>query len=240
MRVLLGSGGYRTDQRIRDFRARLTAHLGGIQRVLFIPYALKDHDGYVNILNERGLNADYELVGIHRCSDPRAAVREAEAIYVGGGNTFRLTSALYELDLLEPIRERVRSGVPYVGVSAGSNVACPTMMTTNDMPIVQPKSFVALGLVPFQINAHYYNGQNWVRQGDTFTEHYGETRDDRIREFHEMNSTPVVGLFEAGVLLCDGERVTLHDAPARIFRKGEPPIDVMPGAELSSYLGGNE
>ena len=236
MRILLGSGGYRTDERVRNFRARLTAHLGSIRRVLFIPYALSDHDGHVKTLTERGLSADYELVGIHRCPDPRTAILEAEAIYVGGGNTFRLLHALYELNLLDPIRERVRAGVPYVGVSAGSNVACPTMMTTNDMPIVQPKSFAALGLVPFQINAHYYSGQNWVKHGDTLTEHFGETRDDRLREFHEMNRTPVVGLYEAGVLLCDGTNVTLHDAPARIFRKGEPPIDVTPGTELSRYL----
>lgn len=236
MRILLGSGGFRTEERINNLRARLAAHLGSIRRVLFIPYALADHDGYVRILTERGLNAGYELVGIHRWTDPRQAIREAEAVYVGGGNTFRLLHTLYELNLLEPIRERVRAGMPYVGVSAGSNVACPTMMTTNDMPIVQPRSFTALGLVPFQINAHYYSGQNWVKHGESFTEHFGETRDDRLREFHEMNNTPVVGLYEGGIMLCDGAQVMLHDAPARIFRKGEAPIDATPGMELSRYL----
>jgi dipeptidase E len=238
MRILLGSGGFRTDDRVRNLRAHLRSHLGSIQRILFIPYALADHEKYAQTMIERGLNADYELIGIHRCADPVAAVQAAEAIYVGGGNTFRLLTALYQQGLLEPIRERVAAGVPYVGVSAGSNVACPTIMTTNDMPIVQPPTFKALGLVPFQINAHYYAGHNWIKAGDTLIEHFGETRDDRLREFHEMNDTPVVGLYEAGVLVCDGATVHLHDAPARLFRKGQEPIDVAPGAELMRYFGG--
>ncbi|MSQ95906.1 MAG: dipeptidase PepE [Gemmataceae bacterium] len=236
MRVLLGSGGFRTEERVRNLRAHLQAHLGGVKQVLFIPYALHDYDKYLQTMTERGLNACYELVGIHRCADPRAAVLSAQAIYIGGGNTFRLLNALYQHGLLDVIRERVHAGVPYVGISAGSNVACPTMMTTNDMPIVQPPSFKALGLVPFQINAHYYTGSNWVKDGETFIEHFSETRDDRLREFHEMNDTPVVGLHEAGVLLCDGTTVRLVDAPARVFRKGIPPTDVQPGAELMSIL----
>src|SRR5262249_675444 len=148
------------------------------------------------------------------------------AIYVGGGNTFRLIDALYRFDLLDIIRERVRAGVPYVGVSAGCNVACPTMMTTNDMPIVQPASFKALGLVPFQVNPHYYTGMNWVKtltpspspggrgeqsvgpvgeqreprgSHEEFIEHFGETRDERLNQFHEMNDTPIVGLWEGGI-----------------------------------------
>lgn len=244
MRILLGSGGYRTPERVANLRAHLVAHLGAIERVLFIPYALADHDKYVQMLNERGLNGGYEVIGIHRTPDPCRAIAEAEAIYVGGGNTFRLLHTLYQLDLLDRIRERVRAGVPYIGISAGTNVACPTIMTTNDMPIVQPPSFNALGLVPFQINPHYYSGSNWVRRpltpspspsegrGEEFVEHFGETRDDRIREFHEMNDTPVIGLWEAGVLLGDGTRFTLHDSPARIFRKGEPPTDVQPGGPV--------
>lgn len=229
MRILLGSGGFRTPERIARLCAHLHTHLGGAARVLFIPYALADHDKYVQTMIERGFNAGRELVGIHTRPDPRSAVLEAEALYIGGGNTFRLLNALYQNDLLDAIRARVHAGVPYVGISAGSNVACPTIMTTNDMPIVQPPSFAALGLVPFQINAHYYTGMNWVKHGEQLVEHFGETRDDRIREFHEINETPVVGLWEAGVLLCDGTTVTLHDAPARIFRKGQAPVDIEPG-----------
>lgn len=236
MRLLLGSGGFRTPERVANLRRHLVAHLGPIAKVLFIPYALADHDKYLQTMIERGLHADYELVGIHRCPNPRRAVEEADAIYIGGGNTFRLLDALYRFDLLDVIRARVRAGVPYVGVSAGSNVACPTIQTTNDMPIVQPPSFAALGLVPFQINAHYYTGANWVKHGETLIEHFGETRDDRLREFHEMNDTPVVGLWEAGVLLCDGASVMLHDAPARVFRKGQEPLDVEAGDELMRWI----
>jgi dipeptidase E len=199
---------------------------------------LHDHDKYVQTMIERGLNAGYELVGINRCADPSRAVEEAQAIFIGGGNTFRLLNALYQQDLLDPIRARVRAGVPYVGISAGANVASPTIMTTNDMPIVQPPSFNALGLVPFQVNAHYSSGANWVKHGEVFVEHFGETRDDRLREFHEMNDTPVIGLWEAGVLLCDGTAVKLHDAPARVFRKGRDALDVQPGSELHSFVTG--
>src|SRR5207247_798816 len=113
-------------ERIGNFQRHLRQHLGDISQVLFIPYALHEHDKYVEILTERGLNAGYELVGIHRCPDPLTAVRAAHAIYVGGGNTFRLLDALYRHHLLDAIRERVRAGIPYVGVSAGSNVAAPT------------------------------------------------------------------------------------------------------------------
>jgi len=237
MRILLGSGGFRTEDRLRNLRTRLIAHLGPIDTILFIPYALHDHDKYVQTMIERGVNAGYDLVGIHRCPDPRRAVEDAEAIFIGGGNTFRLLNALYQHDLLDAIRTRVRAGVPYVGISAGTNVACPTIMTTNDMPIVQPPSFNALGLVPFQVNAHYYTGVNWVKHGETFVEHFGETRDDRLREFHEMNDTPVIGLWEGGVLLCDDATVTLHDAPARVFRKGLDAMDIMPGAAIEFACG---
>jgi dipeptidase E len=236
MRILLGSGGYRTEERVANLRRRLIPHLGPIAKVLFIPYALHDHDKYLQVMTERGLNAGYELIGIHHCANPRDAVADAEAIYIGGGNTFRLLNALHRHNLLDPIRERVRAGIPYVGISAGSNIACPTIMTTNDMPIVEPPSFAALGLAPFQINAHYYSGANWVKNGETLIEHFGETRDDRLREFHETNDTPVVGLFEAGILLCDGRSVQLCDAPARIFRKGQEPIDVQPDADLAKWV----
>ena len=161
---------------------------------------------------------------------------EADGIFVGGGNTFRLLNALYRTNLLDPIRERVRDGMPYLGISAGCNVACPTIKTTNDMPIIQPPSLAALGLIPFQVNPHYYTGQNYVKHGDALVEHFSETRDDRLREFHEENDTPVVGLWEAGLLHCDDVRAILSGAPARVFRRGEAPIDVQPGTELTALM----
>jgi dipeptidase E len=236
MSILLGSGGFRTPERVAIWAEQMQSVLGNVRRVLFIPYALADHDGYVRVMTERGINAGYELVGIHRMPDPVGAVQEADAIFVGGGNTFRLLGQLYQLRLLEPIRERIRGGVPYLGISAGTNVACPTIRTTNDMPIVQPPSLDALGLVPFQVNAHYYTGSNYVRHGDQFVEHFGETRDDRLREFHEENETAVVGLWEGGILRIDGEKIELIGAPARIFRRGQPAVDIEAGRTLTPLL----
>jgi dipeptidase E len=127
MRVLLGSGGFRTPERVEALARQMRDLFGPARRLLFLPYALQDHDGYVTALREKGLHGGYELEGLHRQQDPRAAVLRAEGIYVGGGNTFRLLSELDRLGLLEPIRERVRAGVPYLGISAGTNVACPTL-----------------------------------------------------------------------------------------------------------------
>lgn len=236
MRLLLGSGGFRTPERIEFLVEHMQPHFGKARKLLFVPYALADHEAYVKMITERGLNGGYELDGIHRHSDPCAAVREAEGIYVGGGNTFRLVTTLHELGLMNAIRQRVREGMPYLGVSAGTNVTCPTLMTTNDMPIVQPPSFETLGLIPFQINPHYFSGQTHVKHdsGD-YEQHFGETRDDRIREFHEMNDTPVVGLWEAGIIRVD-EGYELLGTPARIFRKGQEPVNVQPGQRLDSWL----
>ena len=237
MRILLCSGGLRTPERVAFFTEQMRSLLGTLDRVLFIPYALHDHDAYLTMIATRGLDAGYHLDGIHRHADPVRAVRDAAAIYIGGGNTFRLLNALYHHGLLDPIRERVRAGVPYVGISAGSNVACPTMQTTNDMPIVQPPSLRALGLVPFQINAHYFTGQPFLKSGDGFHEHFGETHDERLREYHEMNDTPVVGLWEGGVLRVESGRLLLAGTAARVFHKGQEPRDVTPGTYLDELLG---
>jgi dipeptidase E len=238
MRLLLGSGGYRTPERVSLLAAAMRAFFGNIGRLLFVPYALRDHDGYLKTMTERGMHAGYDLDGIHRHGNPVQAVEEAPGIFIGGGNTFRLLNELYRVGLLDAIRDRVRHSLPYLGVSAGTNVACPTIKTTNDMPIVQPPSLDALGLVPFQVNAHYFTGQTVVKRDDgSFQEHFGETRDERLREFHEMNDTPVVGLWEAGLLRCEGGRVELSGAAARVFRKGLEPVDVAPGADLAELLG---
>jgi dipeptidase E len=236
MRLLLGSGGFRTEERIRFVTAQMRAYFGDVKRLLFVPYALKDHDRYVQVLTEKGLHGGYLIEGIHRHPDPQQAVRDAPAIYVGGGNTFRLLSELYRLGLIDVLRERVRAGVPYLGISAGTNVACPTIKTTNDMPITLPPSLDALGLVPFQINPHYFTGQTHVKRGDSYHEHFGETRDDRLREFHELNDTHVVGLWEGGVLRVEDGRVLLLGSPARVFRKGQEPVDVEPGQHLDKLL----
>ncbi len=237
MKLLLGSGGFRTEQRVTFLVKQMRSFFGDVKRILFVPYALADHDGYVKMLIDRGLHAGYELDGIHNHADPIEAVHHAEAIYVGGGNTFRLVTELHGRDMLGIIRQRVRSDLPYMGVSAGSNVACPTLMTTNDMPIVMPPSFETLGLTTFQINPHYFNGQTHVELADgSFQAHFGETRDDRIREFHEMNDMPVVGLWEGGVLRYENNKWQLKGSAARVFLKGKEPQDMQADSELGELL----
>jgi len=240
MRVLLGSGGFRTPERIGLLTGQMRSFFGPVSRLLFVPYAMRDHDGCQAKMIERGLHAGYELDGIQRHPDPVRAVCEAEAIFITGGNTFRLLETLYRLNLLEPIRKLVRAGLPYLGISAGSNVACPTMQTTNDMAIIMPPSFRALGLVPFQINPHYFSGPFFLRQDDGYQEHFGETRDERIAEFHEINDTLVVGLWEGGLLRVEESRLMLIGTPARIFRKGQEPVDVPAGAKLDHLLAEGE
>ena len=196
--------------------------LGDVKRILFVPYALFDRDKYAATAQQRFDKMGYELSSVHKAGDPVQAVRETGAIFIGGGNTFRLLKALYDFDLLGPIRERVAAGMPYIGSSAGSNVATPTIKTTNDMPIVQPPSFEALGLVSFQINPHYLDP-------DPNSKHMGETREERLIQFHEENDTPVVGLREGAMLRIENGEIELRGSTgARIFRKGLKPIEALP------------
>jgi len=199
----------------------------GVSRVLFIPYALFDRDGYAARARERFARMGFELDSIHdTAGGPAVAVERAEAIFIGGGNTFRLLDALWRNDLIEPISRRVRGGVPYIGSSAGSNVACVTIKTTNDMPIVRPPTFDALNLVAFNINPHYLD----PIPGST---HMGETREERIAQFHEENLPPVVGLREGAWLRVDDGAVTLEGSTgARLFRRGQPPEEHAPGTRL--------
>ncbi len=198
----------------------------GVSRVLFVPYALVDRDAYAGRARDRFARMGFELDSIHDATGPAMAVERAEAIFVGGGNTFRLLDALWRNDLIEPIARRVRSGMPYIGSSAGSNVACVTIKTTNDMPIVQPPTFDALNLVPFNINPHYLDPV----PGST---HMGETREERIAQFHEENLPPVVGLREGAWLRVDDGGVTLEGSTgARLFRRGQAPEEYAPGTRL--------
>lgn len=204
----------------------LRGFLGEVKRVLFVPYALFDRDKYAATAQQRFQKLGYELTSIHTASDPVEAVNDTEAIFIGGGNTFRLLKTLYDFELLALIRERVSRGMPYIGSSAGSNVAGPTIKTTNDMPIVQPPSFDALALVSFQLNPHYLDA-------DPNSTHMGETREERITQFLEENDTPVIGLREGAMLRIEnGKTILRGSSGARIFRKGKKPEEVVPGAEL--------
>lgn len=203
----------------------LRDHLTGARNVVFVPFAAVrfSYDEFVAKVAERFAPLGCEIHGIHAAPDPVAAVRQADAIAVGGGNTFQLLSRMYELNLLDAIRDRVRAGVPYVGWSAGSNVACPTIRTTNDMPVMEPTSFAALGLIPYQINPHFTDA--------TIPNHGGETRSERLLEFLELNpAMPVLGLREGTAVHVDGPAATLlGDQPARAFLKGRDPWEVPPG-----------
>jgi dipeptidase E len=209
---------------IRDF-------LGGVSEVLFVPFALKDREGYTARAAARFGREGVAVRALTADADGRRVLEEAEALFVGGGNTFRLLKTLRDAGLLGPIADRARSGMRYLGASAGTNIAAPTIRTTNDMPIVQPDSFDALGLVPFQINPHYLDPDPAMR-------HMGETREERIREFLEENDRVVVGLREGAWLRVEDRTVALHGgAPARIFAPGAPPREVAPGEPLDELLG---
>jgi dipeptidase E len=208
---------------LRDF-------LGGVRRVLFIPYALADRDGYAAKARAAFEEIGCGLDSLHEAKDPQRAVEDAAAVFCGGGNTFRLLKAVCEQDLLPLVRRRVGAGMRYAGASAGSVLACPTIKTTNDMPIVEPPSFAALGLVSFQINPHYVDA-------DPGSRHMGETRETRILQFHEDNDVPVVGLREGAFVRVDEERVLLRGlAGARVFRRGREPVEVAPVADLGALL----
>ncbi|MEO8036631.1 MAG: dipeptidase PepE [Acidobacteriota bacterium] len=191
-------------------------------RVLFVPFALRDEEAYTAKVRER-----LALMGLSVTAlKSEAELASADAIFVGGGNTWRLLKRLYERKLLQPIRDAVERGLPYIGSSAGSNIAAPTIRTTNDMPIMEVPSMDALGLVPFQINPHYLDPE-------LDSTHMGETREQRIMEFLEENTAPVVGLREGTMLQVENGLTTLLGIKhARLFRRGQPPLEVEPGSIL--------
>ncbi len=204
--------------------------LGPARRIAFIPFAAYDRGKYAAQARARFERMNCELISVHDVSNPLREVENADAIFVGGGNTFRLLKGLYDFDLLEPIRRVAAAGRPYIGSSAGAIVAGPSLRTTKDMPVVEPPEFAALGLVPFQISPHYLDP-------DPTSRHMGETQEERILQFLEENDAPVAGLREGAMLRVDGETVTLKgSAGARLFRRGEHPVEVEPGAQVSGLL----
>jgi dipeptidase E len=209
----------------------LKGFLGDERRVLFVPYALANYDGYTASIQAALGSIGAVVRGAHTFSDPRQAVTEARVLYVGGGNSFRLLKTLQQHHLLVIVRERVEAGeLRYIGSSAGTNMACPSLRTTNDMPIVQPRSFKAFGLLPFQINPHYLDP-------DPNSTHMGETRADRIAEFLEVNDVAVLGMREGSWLQRNGPVLSLAGgAGARLFRRHTEPQEIAPGTDLSWLL----
>jgi dipeptidase E len=215
-------GGY-----LAHAAAPIAALFEGARRIAFVPFALSDQAGYHGRVREHFAKSGIDVDRIEEGTRGAAALERAEGIFVGGGNTFRLLDRLQRANLVEPIRKRVRAGLPYLGSSAGTVITAPTLQTTNDMPIVQPASFAALGLVPFQINCHYLDA-------DPASRHMGETRETRLREFLEENDMRVVGLREGSWIAVDDAGARLEGPlNARLFQRGAEPRECAPGFDFN-------
>ena len=205
----------------------------GVSELLFIPYARPGgitHEAYTDLVRKALSELPLEVKGMHEWDDPREALSGAEGMFTGGGNTFVLVDQLHKLGLIPGLRKAVLAGVPYLGTSAGSNIAGPNVKTTNDMPICHPVSLDALGLLPFNINPHYLDPIPGLK-------HMGETRETRIREFHTYNTESVVGLREGSwIRVRDRSMVLLGEPSARIFIKGREPFELGTGTDLASVL----
>lgn len=207
----------------------LSNFFSGINTLLFIPYARPSgvsYDEYTAIANKSFNTIGITLRGIHEFDNPVLAVKSAEGIFTGGGNTFELVNQLYQNNLIEVLKETLNNGTPYLGTSAGSNICGISMKNTNDMPVVYPPSFDTLGMIPFNINAHYLDP-------DSSSKHMGETRETRIKEFHVYNKTSVLGLREGSWLEVFGDEITLKGSlKARWFLQGKIPVELDSNSRL--------
>lgn len=209
----------------------LKEHFNNASEIVFIPFARPSgitHDEYTNIAKKAFEKINIKVKGLHEFDDKALAIKNAKGIFTGGGNTFLLVSQLYKTNTLEPLKKALKSGTPYLGTSAGSNICGLTMGTTNDMPIIYPPSFKTLGIVPFNINPHYLDP-------DPTSTHKGETRETRIKEFHKFNTVPVVGLREGSWLSVKESEISLKgELQARIFEYNKTPYEVETGFDLSN------
>ena len=208
----------------------LSVFFTNVKTVLFLPYARPSgisYTSYTSIVKEAFVNINIAVKGIHEFKNPTDAIKSAEAIFVGGGNTFELVNQLYKNDLLGVLREVIDTGTPYLGSSAGSNICGVNIKNTNDMPIVYPPSFTTLGCLSFNINAHYLDPIDG-------SSHMGETRETRIKEFHVLNDTPVLGLREGSWLEVMDDTITLRGShTARLFLQNQIPIEIKSDSELT-------
>jgi len=233
MRLLLLSNSTNFGEKYLDHAmAEIRAFLGPVKRLTFVPFALADHQAYTAKARERFAREGIDVTPLVAERGRADNLESAEAVFVGGGNTFRLLRALQSTGHAEALRDRVAAGMHYIGASAGTNVAAPTIKTTNDMPVVQPASFDALGLVPFQINPHFIDA-------DAASRHMGETREERLREYLEENVAPVIGLREGAWLRREGDSLRLEGRNgARLFRRDAEPEELAPGTALDPLLVG--
>jgi dipeptidase E len=231
MRLLLISNSTNPGEPYLDYPKNAIGDFLGSSPVkaLFIPFAAVtfSYDEYEKKVRERFIEIGHDIISIHHFENMKAAVEESTAIVVGGGNTWNLLKMIQDLDLTDLIREKVRGGTPYIGWSAGSNLACPTIRTTNDMPVVEPGSFSAFNLIPFQINPHYTDANP--------PGHAGETREERIREFIEVNpGLYVAGLREGTMIVVEDGKISLRGSKKmRVFIKGSLPVEAGQDDDLS-------
>ncbi|WP_339649863.1 dipeptidase PepE [uncultured Salegentibacter sp.] len=208
----------------------LKVFFNNIDEVIFIPFARPggiSHTEYTKKASEAFNKAGLNLRGIHEFEDMTEAITQAKGIFTGGGNTFLLVSELYRNKLMQPLKESIQNGAAYMGTSAGTNIAGLTMQTTNDMPIVYPPSFKTLAVVPFNINPHYLDP-------DSNSTHKGETRETRIKEFHTINTQPVIGLREGSWILVSDNKIELKGSlSARIFKSEKLPFEIETNSDLS-------
>jgi dipeptidase E len=228
--ILIASTSTLANENYLDYLLpELKLHFQNCNTILFIPYARPagiSYQEYTTMVRLAFAKINKKVTGIHEFEDSASAVKNAEGIFTGGGNTFVLVSQLHKNNTMEILADAIKNGTPYLGTSAGSNICGLTMQTTNDMPIVYPPSFKTLGLIPFNLNPHYLDP-------DTSSEHMGETRETRIKEFHAYNSVPVLGLREGSWLDVKGNTITLKgDLTARLFRQNQIPEELESGTDL--------
>ncbi|MBU7569440.1 MAG: dipeptidase PepE [Flavobacterium sp.] len=221
----LHNGGY-----LEYLLPELSIHFKNVSELVFIPYARPSgisHDEYTEKVRQAFSKINIKVKGLHEFENLKEALKQAEGIFTGGGNTFLLVTQLYRHDLMTLLSETLKKGTPYLGTSAGSNITGLTMQTTNDMPIIYPPSFQTLGMIPFNLNPHYLDP-------DSNSTHMGETRETRIKEFHQFNTLPVLGLREGSWLEVRNETITLKGSlKARLFRQNQQPEELESGSDLS-------
>ena len=211
----------------------LQLHFAQCKTILFVPYARPggiSHDDYTLKVKTFFALLNIKVNGLHEFTNPSEALEKAEGIFTGGGNTFLLVTQLHQNNQMQALKKAIENGTPYLGSSAGSNICGLTMQTTNDMPIIYPPSFETLGVIPFNLNPHYLDA-------DLQTKHMGETRETRIKEFHQFNAQPVIGLREGSWLNVKGDSIVLKgELSARLFRQNQEPIEVESGSEMRKFI----
>jgi dipeptidase E len=211
----------------------LQLHFAQCKSILFVPYARPggiSHEDYTLKVKSFFALLNIKVNGLHEFSNPTEAIEKADGIFTGGGNTFLLVTQLHQNNQMQTLKKAIESGTPYLGTSAGSNICGLTMQTTNDMPIIYPPSFETLGVIPFNLNPHYLDA-------DLQSKHMGETRETRIKEFHQFNAQPVIGLREGSWLDVKGNQIVLKGAlSARLFRQNQDTIEVESGNKMEKFV----